>query len=161
MPTKTYKPIATTSLSGSTTITFSSIPSTYTDLVIVLTGFSAGGYPANFRVGNGTVDSGTNYSRTGITGDGSSTASYRGSSETYFYTDNGSDATAGSAPNITHIMNYSSTATYKTFLNRNGSYNSHARAISGTWRSTSAIDTISITGVYAWTAGTATLYGIH
>ena len=34
----TYTPIATTTLGSAGTITFSSIPSTYTDLVIVLNG---------------------------------------------------------------------------------------------------------------------------
>jgi hypothetical protein len=158
----TYTPIATYSLASQTSITFSSIPSTYTDLIIVLSGTSAGGYPANFRVGNGSVDTGSNYSRTGLSGNGSSATSYGGSSEAYFYTDNGSDGTNPSAPNITHIMNYANTTTYKTFLNRNGAVGNHTRAIVGLWRSTAAINTINISASsFSWTGGLVTLYGIQ
>lgn len=56
----TYEPIATTTISSPTsTITFSSIPSSYTDLVVVVTGKITGTTEdAYFRLNN---DSGANY----------------------------------------------------------------------------------------------------
>jgi hypothetical protein len=156
----TYTPIATTSLASQSSITFSSISGSYTDLILVINGVSAANQPANFRVGNGSVDTGSNYSRTGLSGNGSSAASYRGSSEAYFYTDNASNSN-GDATSITHFMNYSNTTTNKTFLNRNGASNNNTRAIVGLWRSTAAINTIQVTFGATLTGGTATLYGIQ
>lgn len=155
----TYTPIATTTLASQSSVTFSSIPSTYTDLIIVINGVSVANQPANFRVGNGSVDTGTNYSRTGLSGNGSSASSYRGSSENFFYTDNASAAN-GAAVSITNFQNYSNTTTYKTFLNRNNDPGNNVRAIVGLWRSTAAINTISATFGATLTGGTATLYGI-
>jgi hypothetical protein len=155
----TYEPIATTSLTSQSSITFSSISSSYTDLILVINGISSGNAPANFRVGNGSVDTGSNYSRTGISGNGSAVSSYRGSSENFFYTDNASNA-SGDATNITHFMNYSNATTYKTFLNRCGATDNHVRAIVGLWRSTAAINTIQVSFTATLTGGTASLYGI-
>jgi hypothetical protein len=155
----TYTELDTKSLSSISSITFTSIPQTYTDLVLVIKGVSAANQPANFRVGNGSVDTGSNYSRTGLSGNGSSATSYRGSSEVYFYTDNASDANGG-AVSTTYFMNYSNTTTNKTFLNRNGATSNNVRAIVGLWRSTVAINTISADFGATLTGGTASLYGI-
>jgi hypothetical protein len=155
----TYTELDTKSLSSISSITFTSIPQTYTDLVLVIKGVSAANQPANFRVGNGSVDTGSNYSRTGLSGNGSSATSYRGSSEVYFYTDNASD-TNGGAVSTTYFMNYSNTTTNKTFLNRNGATSNNVRAIVGLWRSTVAINTISADFGATLTGGTASLYGI-
>jgi hypothetical protein len=78
----TYTPIATTTLGSSTSsYTFSSIPQTYTDLVLIVSGYGAAsdGNSIVCRVGNGTVDSGTNYSTTRLSGSGSSASSGRSS----------------------------------------------------------------------------------
>ena len=77
----TYEPIATTTL-GSTaaTITFSSIPATYTDLRIALVGsLSGGGNYGNLRFNS---DSGSNYSVTILRGNGSAASSARQSNAT-------------------------------------------------------------------------------
>jgi len=155
----TYKELDTKSLNGISSITFTSIPQTYTDLVLVIKGVSSANQPANFRVGNGSVDTGSNYSRTGLSGNGSTATSYRGSSEVYFYTDNASGAN-GDAVSTTYFMNYSNTSTNKTFLNRNGATSNNVRAIVGLWRSTVAINTISADFGATLTGGTASLYGI-
>jgi hypothetical protein len=160
MPTNTYVALDTKSLSGVSSITFTSIPQGYTDLVIVINGVNTtGSYPANFRVGNGSVDTGSNYSRTGLSGNGSSATSYRGSNETYFYTDYASDISGGGM-SITNIMNYSNTTTNKTFLNRCGGAGAAVRAIAGLWRSTAAISTVEVSFGITQTGGTATIYGI-
>ena len=69
----TYTPIATNTLSSATaSVTFSSISGVYTDLVLVITPtIPTGAYDILMRVGNGTVDSGTNYSVTRVSGTGS------------------------------------------------------------------------------------------
>ena len=155
----TYEPIATTSLTSQSSVTFSSISSTYTDLIIIISGTAADNRPANFTVGNGSVDTGANYSRTGISGNGSAASSYRGSDESAFNTDNATDSSSP-AVNITHIMNYSNSTTYKTFLSRNGAVSNHTRAIVGLWRSTAVINIVTISFGASLTGGTATLYGI-
>ena len=68
MPT-TYEPIATQTLgSAAATITFSSIPATYTDLRLVLVGTST--ISANPKI-NFNSDTATNYSQTILSGNGS------------------------------------------------------------------------------------------
>jgi hypothetical protein len=71
----TYESIATQTLgSSSGSITFSSIPSTYTDLVIVFSGTTAALVAVDIQF-NG--DTSTNYSRTIISGNGSTASSDR------------------------------------------------------------------------------------
>lgn len=156
----TYVALDTKSLSGISSITFNLAGiSGYTDLVLVIQGVSSANQPANFRVGNGSVDTGSNYSRTGLSGNGSTATAYTGSAENYFYTDNASNAN-GDATSITQFQNYSNTTTFKTILNRNGSVSNNVRAIVGLWRSTAAINIISADFGATLTGGTASLYGI-
>ena len=72
----TYTPIATTTLgSAATSYTFTSIPSTYTDLVLVGNLSSSSNTNISIRIYS---DSGTNYSNTyltGVNGTGASSAS--------------------------------------------------------------------------------------
>ena len=73
----TYEPIATTTLTATnSTVTFSSIPSIYTDLVLIVNSLGTGAY-YSIQV-NG--DTGTNYSRTRINGNGSTVTSARNAS---------------------------------------------------------------------------------
>jgi hypothetical protein len=154
----TYEPIATTTL-GSTTynITFSSIPSTYTDLILISSGNTLAGPTDNgVRFNN---DSSTTCSLTALYGDGSSAASYR-TSATYVPV-NGLYWSTGNSTRIVQIMNYSNTTTNKTVLARcnNGNLTSVQVAI---WPVTSAINRIDVfAGGSDFTAGTTfTLYGI-
>jgi len=162
---KTYEPIATTTLgSAAATTTFSSISSAYTDLIVIINAKASTVTNTYMQVGNGSVDTGSNYSRTGLTGNGSAASSYRGSSQTLFYCDNNSapDASNFNYVNTIHLMNYSNTTTYKTFLNRANNAGYGVEAQVGLWRSTSAINTILL-GVASgtWAVGTTfTLYGI-
>jgi len=173
----TYTPIATTTLgSAAASYTFSSIPSTYTDLILVASCQSTSSSPADSRcfvqVGNGSVDTGSNYSHTDLYGTGSAAGSYRESNRTqidqivYNATSNNGEFAV-----ITYqFMNYANTSTYKTVLQRgNQNLNSQGTTYVGAqvslWRSTSAINTIKIyTGGPSagnWSAGsTFTLYGI-
>jgi hypothetical protein len=156
---KTYEPIATNTVSGTSTstITFSSIPSTYTDLILVFQAQVTDAY-ALFRV-NG--NSSSLYSRTDFYGNGSSAASNRGTNETTWYPSTGGSSVTGTG--IVHIMNYANTTTNKTALIRNDVTNGLVDASAWLWRSTAAITSISLAVPAAnnWIAGsTFTLYGI-
>ena len=155
----TMTPIATQTLTANaSSITFSSIPQDYTDLILVTSGASqpAGGGAAFLRF-NG--DTGTNYSYLYMFGSGSATSTGRFSNTTGVPT-NRHNTTEGGG--MGHIMNYSNTTTYKTTISH-GAGNNIAIAYTGSWRSTAAITSITIfpESGPGWATGfTATLYGI-
>lgn len=165
MPTSTYVALATQTLGTAvSSVTFSSIPQGYTDLVLVsqLTG-SAANNQINIQVGNGSVDTGSNYSFTQMYGTGSATASARSTSQTSIllgYTD--AATTSINSNLIASIQNYSNTTTNKTILSRGNSPARATAAIVGLWRSTSAINIITVsTGSSTFAVGsTFTIYGI-
>lgn len=160
----TYEPIATTTLSSnSTSVVFSSIPQTYTDLIIVFNGFNTNATAMDFECEfNG--DSGNNYSETGMQGDGSSASSFRHSN--YSGALLGSIWSTGRATVIGHFMNYTNTTTFKTCLGR---FSTPSGGLVGAtvslWRNTSAITSINFnqpagqSGQFA-SGSTFTLYGI-
>ena len=163
----TYEPIATTTWSTNTaTISFSSIPATYTDLIIQGTIFAYFG-SATFtetRIRfNG--DTAGNYSATVLYGNGTSALSTRGSNLGgigRFYLPAGTtDGNRGSL--IINVQNYANTTTNKTALIRSGGASQVTGATVGLWRSTNAIDSIELSNVDSATgfvAGTLTLYGV-
>lgn len=158
----TYTPIATQTLgSAAASVTFSSIPSTYTDLVLVTQAISASADDIGIRFNS---DSGTNYSQTWLSGNGTSAFSSRYSSSTSIYLDiYGSMGTTLFNNTIVQIMNYSNTTTNKTLLSRANRAGSGVDAIVGLYRSTSAISTIVLaptSGVNFSTGSTFSLYGI-
>ena len=167
----TYEPIATTTLSsGATSVTFSSISGAYTDLYIVgQTGCSTTDY-LTFRVGNSSVDTASNYSATFLEGDGTTASSGRGSNSSKIYV--GSTASIMNT-NLYYsfyinLMNYSNTTTYKSFLNKISNNQSSFPGVTasvGLWRSTSAINIVTIApdtndGRTLVSGSTFTLYGI-
>ena len=167
----TYEPIATQTLGSSATeINFTSISGSYTDLVLVMNGaMSRTGAAFLMRVGNGSIDSGANYSETDLYGTGSAAGSARRSSQTEWniFSNIGSSTTVGENTFIIQLMNYSNTTTNKTALGR--AANASSSSFPGTaaavflWRSTSAINTIRLfrnsTDTFV-TGSTFTLYGI-
>lgn len=159
----TYTPIATYTVSSpQLNVTFSSIPSTYTDLVLVC-GYarSGGGNNISLRL-NG--DTGTNYSETFIEGDGTTVSSGRNSNDSNMRVAFvGSGSSTGQATMVINFNNYSNTTTYKTVLTRYSEASSFAGESVGLWRSTAAINSIEIgrSATVNWTAGSVlTLYGI-
>jgi hypothetical protein len=156
----TYDKIDTRTLASDTaTITFSTIPATYTDLVLIASvKNNSGGSRAMQMLLN--LDTGTNYSTTQLIGDGSSAVSSRSTGTAYLdvtVTVPGTEF----APCIFNFQNYSNTNTFKTVINRNGITNT--RAVVSLWRSTSAINSIRFqmggSDLYS-TGSTFTLYGI-
>jgi hypothetical protein len=164
----TYTPIATTTLgSASNTVTFSSIPSTYTDLIIVTDAGASVISEVDLRVGNSSVDTGSNYSKTTLSGDGSSATSVRNSNQTYWRPNYNSvyDNANGKSVHIFQFMNYANTNVFKTMLYRGNSAAYGVDAAVCLWRSTSAINVItlyaSVPSVRNFLVGsTFTLYGI-
>jgi hypothetical protein len=161
----TYTPIATQTLgSAAASVTFSSIPQGYTDLVIV----------GNFGTANGNCalmqfnsDTGSNYSITELVGNGTSATSSRRSSATFIDI----SKTVGGNGNLEQnfvisIQNYSNATTYKTALIRHnlatGTY-SGVTAIVGLWRNTNAITAVKLLtdGANYNSGSTFSLYGIQ
>jgi len=164
----TYTPIATVSPSGSTsTISFSSIPATYTDLVLVVYGRTTAAVTTQNCTIRFNGDYSTSYSWTQLNGNGSSATSNRASSTQSVIGDiNGSSTTSGifCAINI-NIFNYANTTTYKSYLSRSATdLNGSGTTIEtvGLWRNTGAITLIELFPSSGnWVSGSmATLYGI-
>ena len=158
----TYEKIATTTLgSANATITLSSIPSTYTDLRLVLVSQNTVGGNLTMRF-NG--DTATNYSSTTIFGNGTSAVSERGTSETSLRIGNPAATSTLWYSFEIDIFGYAG-STFKTQLNTanqdlNGS--GSVRKNVGLWRSTAAITSLSLiydAGTHS-IGTTATLYGI-
>ena len=166
MPTITYKPIATATANGSvSSITFSSISGSYTDLILVVSAKMATG-TEDLRI-RFNSDTSTNYSWTYLSGNGTSAFSGRSSNQTYATGDaygylNSTDYNIS----IHNIMNYSNTTTFKTMISRSNNAAVGIDAVANLWRSTSAISTITVSntgtgGINFATGSTFTLYGIE
>jgi hypothetical protein len=175
----TYEPIATQTLgSAQTTVTFSSIPSTYTDLFLVTNTRSATGEVSDdIRIDvivNGDSTSGL-YSSTYLIGTGVTASSTRDTNRNQIdgNRQSSSSGTSGYAPFIYNFMNYANSTTFKTvlvrssgMLNNTPTYNGPGTAVS-LWRNTNAITSISVlarggaTTVGFAAGSTFTLYGIR
>ena len=158
---QTYTPIATNTLSSNTaTVTFSSIPATYTDLVLVAN-------TKNTTTGVNSLqmafnsDTASNYSFTILYGNGTSATSARYSSQTVGVA--GWDSTTNFTPTIINIQNYANTTTFKTAISRSSDAGGRVTAFVNLWRKTpEAITTVSLTSQSSQfvTGSTFTLYGI-
>lgn len=154
----TYEPIATLTFNGTAIEgSFTSIPSSYTDLRLVFVGTSSGTQSMNLQF-NG--DTGTNYSRTAITGDGSSVSSSRNTSIARIIV----GQTQTTPELITaDIFNYAG-STNKTLLaesSRDLNGSGAVNRLVALWRNTAAITSIRLFTVDVNNiTGTATLYGI-
>jgi hypothetical protein len=156
----TYTPIATTTFSGSaTSYTFSSIPDTYTDLVLVCSIFNSTAANTYLRF-NG--DSTGIYSRTRLSGTGSAASSARLSNTNGAYI----DAIPNQSPQeniIVQLQSYSNGQVYKTSIARANNAANGVETTVNLWREYDAINQIAIFAVAGtMTAGTQlTLYGIQ
>lgn len=154
----TYTPIYTTTLGSSqSSVTLNSF-SGYTDLVLVIDGTVGSNCGIQLKFNS---DSGSNYSFTRITGDGSSATSDRSSNASFM--ELGYYVSTARNMNILNIMNYSNSTTYKTVLNRANAQtvNIGSQAYVEMWRSTSAITSILISASGNFSSGTTfTLWGI-
>jgi hypothetical protein len=158
---ETYEKIATTTLgSDSATVTFSSISSAYTDLVVVCNFGNTASDIVSFIRFNG--DSGSNYSNTKILGSNTTTASQRDSSITYAKITDNVTANTLTMNTVINIQNYSNTTTYKTALVRYNNAGVIVQGIVNLWRNTAAINQIQFGNSSSnyRTGSTFTIYGI-
>jgi hypothetical protein len=174
MPTATYDKIMTYTVPSSTTsYTFTAIPITYTDLVLIVNFRSAstGDTRCSIRVGNGSVDTGNNYSVTALVGSGTTAYSGRDTTRSNFdsYINEAESTSSEFSLNIFQFMNYSNTTTNKTVLIRENTQSVGAgmtpgtAAVVGLYRSTVALNTIQVfdlTGKSIAANSSFTLYGI-
>lgn len=157
-----YESIASASPSGSTSFTFSSIPSTYSHLQIRYTGVSS--YPLiSSNLGAGTKSH-------SLYGYGTGVAAYAWDplGGGMYVAIDGSSGNVSSG--IIDILDYTNTSKNKTFRALHGretnTADSSIHFASGFWNSTSAISSITITnnvaGSVAFGAGTTfALYGVN
>lgn len=168
MPTATYEPIATSTVSGTSTgtVTFSGIPNTYKDLILVqsLPGDPTATYSySNLRFNS---DTGSNYSSTYFYYYNAATPGRQANVSSILH---GTSSFMSNSNIITHIQNYSNTTNNKTTISRvnlGGNSNGVVQEVfagTGLYRSTSAITSVtafSTSGNYS-SGSTFTLYGIH
>jgi hypothetical protein len=157
----TYEPIATHTIPSTTaSYTFTSIPATYTDLVLIVNGQNTSSDQGlTCQVGTGSIDTAANYSWSYVLGSGTSALSGRVANDTSAVVGRmGND----NSTSIVHFMNYSNTTTKKTILGR-GNNGAYAIQHVGLWQGTTAINTIKIFNLtsVSFAAGVVlTLYGI-
>lgn len=159
MTTPTYIALQTITLGSSTSsVTFSSIPAIYRDLICVVGGQAAsdGSLIARF---NG--DSAAHYSYMRIEGNGSSKNASFAPNLTFAVV----GRMSGSVPstNIFQIMDYSSTDKHKMVVGRGSAADDFVRAVVSRWPSTASITSIEVykDGANLNSGTVLSLYGIE
>ena len=154
MPTPTYVPLATTTFTADASITLSSIPAGYRDLILVYAGNASGTIETLLRFNS---DTGSNYPQVGMRALVPSATSGT-STESAIYTYGRVTAAQGSI--IYQIMDYSATDKHKTVLVRGDASDHSTAATAARWANTAAINTIALTTASGTLTGTLSLYGI-
>jgi hypothetical protein len=162
--TITYDSIATTTLGSATnTITFNSIPGSYTDLRVVISGSFSGNLQSSIRFNNLSTSI---YSYTELVGNGTTaTSGFASNDNRIYFTYNNVASTAQPFLITADVFNYTNsknkTTLYTFNQDINGAGGQTVRGV-GLWRDTSVITRIDLfAGANNFTTGTvATLYGI-
>jgi hypothetical protein len=159
VPTPTYTALATVTLaSAAASVTFSSIPATYRDLILIITAQRTGS-PVNVGMRfNG--DSGSNYSSVFMTGTGSSATSGTVSGtnvqlDVYPY-----PPSSGFNNYIVQIMDYAATDKHKSVLVRVNDAGNATEASAARWANTAAVNSLALTLSNFNTGSTFSLYGV-
>jgi hypothetical protein len=165
-----FESIATTTLSTTAaSITFSSIPATYTHLQIRMIARDTRAVTLEGFVVQFNSDTAGNYSDHSVYGDGSSAAAYANTSATFMspYAIASANATANVfGVSVIDILDYANTNKYKTIRALTGVDNNGSGAVglaSGNWRNTAAITSVTVGAqVGTWVANSSfALYGIR
>lgn len=168
MPT-TYQAIATVTVSTATTTSFqfTSIPSTYTDLLLKLSLRTTAANVTQYISMTFNGNSSNIYSDLRLQGEGSGTpASYTNSNinEVYFGTSSAASATANTFSNIEiYIPNYTSSANKiltSTCVAENNGATSIQWTSAGVWANSAAISSITLSPATYVQYTSGTLYGI-
>jgi hypothetical protein len=148
--TGSYESIATVTVGsgGQSTITFSSIPATYTHLQIRgIAKNTVADYETKMRVGNGSADSGNNYADHYLLGNGAATFANAQATQSSAIIGIEGNTTSNYSAYVCDILDYANTNKYKTFRTLNGVDKNGTGSIrlqSGLWQLTYAIDTIEL-----------------
>lgn len=147
-PPTAFESISTTTVGsgGSATITFSSIPSTYSHLQVRMMTLNASAQSVIMQFNS---DTGSNYAKHSLNGNGVSATGQGYSSQSYFNVQGYRVASSGSNPvaAVVDILDYANTNKYKTARMLSGfdsNGNGEVDLNSGLWSSTSAITSIQI-----------------
>jgi hypothetical protein len=158
MPTPTYIALANLTLgSAQTSVSFSSIPGSYRDLVLIFYGSATSSQANDYLYFNGDTTQ-SNYSYARIQWDGTGVASAAASDSTV------SDITSGS-PNtvIMNLMDYSATDKHKNRIVKSTNVNGTSLVYNSRWANTAAITSLtydSASGGQFASGSTFALYGI-
>jgi hypothetical protein len=159
MPTNTYTPLATITLASTDSeIVFASIPATYRDLILVFNGDgNSGGADISIRL-NG--DTGANYNRVWMNGNGSVTAS--GANSNVNEMDAQTVANGRRLNMIVNIMDASATDKHKTALVRDDDPGFVTDARVFRWANTARVTSVTMfTSAGSFIVGsTFSLYGV-
>lgn len=159
----TYTQIASTTLgSAASSVTFSSIAGTYTDLVVVASTSTTHTAATNLRY-KFNASTGSIYSGTFLTGDGSTAASSNsGGTSTFGYFGELTNSATEFGVVVCSINNYSNATTYKTTLSRANYASGMTTAVVGLAQTTAAVSSILIQfgAGDLRTGSTFNLYGI-
>lgn len=162
MPKGTYEPIFTTTLGSPGAVTFSSIPQTYTDLILVcnakrnLSGAGAASITVQFNndTSSGLYSTTLLYTGGGALSSGANSLVYAGSAN------QSNDTEVGIV--YLNIFNYSRTNGPKAIVSRwGGAQSMYPAMAAGLWRNNNAINRIDLSCANSFTSGSNfTLYGI-
>ena len=147
-----YESIATVTVGGggSSSISFTSIPSTYQHLQVRLMARTNRATEADFLTVIFNSDTGSNYSYHYLQGDGTSAASSNSVNSPYVLLNRFAASSATSGVNgvgVLDVLDYANTNKYKTTRSLAGYDNNGSGVIeldSGNWRNTAAITSITI-----------------
>ena len=161
MATATYIALANTTLgSNSATVTFSSIPATYRDLVLVCNVKNINGenYNTLCRINGDTGNNNPSVIMQGTSAGATSFTRNADGAAQIGWTDNQDNSVI-----VTHFMDYSATDKHKTILSRNNTRAVRVTAHAIRWTNTNAITSLQIfvesSGTLA-SGSTFALYGI-
>lgn len=166
MPTATYIPLATITLSSTdSSIDFANIPNSYKDLVLVVNGATSESVTDSSIALRVNSDTGSNYSWVYAWGTGSATAS-GSSADSRIFIGRLPGYSSASTPGtiLVQMMDYSATDKHKTVLTRGNNTSGVVSMHAGRWASTNAVNTLSVSR-YDFASGfvagaTFSLYGI-
>jgi hypothetical protein len=166
MPTPTYTPLATVTLgSSASSVTFSSIPATYRDLVLVYAGRTTSTADGDALIARYNGDTGSNYSQVRMAGFGTTTfsGSFSGTVHEVGRLHTSISDNTNPSQGLVNLMDYSATDKHKTSVSRSGYAANLVDATAARWANTAAITTILLfpaTTTNFAAGATFNLYGV-
>ena len=123
-------------------VTFSSIPGGYKDLVLVVEASTSSSSHIQFRLNS---DSGTNYNLVNMYGNGSSAGSYASSNVSVgYFTTVALPSTGVKTIVNADFLDYSTTNKHKSVISRAGKSASGTDALANRWASTAAVNSLQV-----------------